>query len=254
MANRQHEIPQPGRCEDSVIVQVSCSLPSSLFSVPRMLLCSHIPGNDSGPLSRTLSTTQRAATRSSSKPGNYYGNLIVGKPVTLRASDWNSPPVLVTGNGSPGVIVAANGAGIDGMVIAGNASYGLLLKSDNNKIYNVTVSGFSHGIGLQSAIHNELVRNRLVDQRYRNRDRPRLAGQYRLPELFRQHVDGCRSKNKRCRMVKSRRGSTSMPGRNLSGSLGNYWKKYTGTMLMATGSATSRSGSAGFWVRWRWAE
>jgi len=159
--------------------------------------------------------------------GTYPGNLVINRSVTLAALDPASPPVLVAGQGNAVIELAANGVVLDGLSLEGNTTYGLLVRSDNNKVYNTSITGFSYGIGLESAVHNEFFRNTLVGNAVGlSADHDSQADTFSL-NSFDNAID-----------VSSRSDELSWSGdpsgyqytgRNFTGMLGNFWKKYTGT-------------------------
>jgi len=160
-------------------------------------------------------------------PGTYPGSLVINRPVTIAALDPASPPVLVAGVGTAGIELAANGIVLDGLSLEGNATYGLLVRSDNNKVYNTSITGFSYGIGLTSAVHNEFLRNTLAGNAVGlSADHDSQADTFSL-NSFDNPVDVASSSDDI-----SWSGAPSgyrYAGRNFTGMLGNFWKKYTGT-------------------------
>jgi hypothetical protein len=185
------------------------------------------PGNTTGMSIQDVIDNATSGDTILLQPGNYYDNPVIRNPVVLRAYDPDNPPVLITGTGEAGVTITANGAGIDGMVISGNASHGLLLHSDNNKIYNVTVTGFPSGISLVTAVHNELAWNRLTG----NVVGIEMDHDSQANTVYLNYFDNRADVVVRTNDVEW----SSAPWeyryleRNFTGSLGNYWKAYTGT-------------------------
>lgn len=91
--------------------------------------------------------------------GSYYGNIIIDKQITLGSLEHGNPPKIVSEKGAAAITILADGVDLDTLVISGDATDGLLIESDNNRIYNVSIQGFAVGIALKSAVHNEIVRN-----------------------------------------------------------------------------------------------
>ena len=184
------------------------------------------PGNTTNESIQDLISTAGTGDTILISSGTYNENLVVSRAVTIRALDPGNPPVIMTGTGEAGVLVTANGVTIDGLTISGNASYGLILRSDNNKIYNVTVSGFSRGIGLQSAVHNELARNRIVI----NAVGLQMDHDSQANSVYMNYFDNSEDTSVRTADVEwsGAPWEYRYAGKSFSGSLGNYWKKYTG--------------------------
>lgn len=226
MANRQTRYPCAGMIGGLRLSAGVLFLTILVFFSPVNAAVFTYPGNDTGTSIQNVIDNATSGDTILIQPGNYEENILVSRPVTIRALNMSETPVLVSRTGEAGVTVTANGASIDGMVIAGNASYGLIIRSDNNKIYNVTVSGFSHGIGLQTATHNELVRNRVAI----NAVGIEIDHDSQANTFYLNYFD-----NSRDVVVKTSDVEWSgspweyqYGGRNFFGSLGNYWKKYTG--------------------------
>jgi len=165
--------------------------------------------------------------------GTYYENLIIDRPVAVRALDINNPPVLVIPRGGTGINLTAKGIVLDGMVLTGSGRCGVLVQSDNNKITNVSVSGFEQGICLKSAVNNDIVKNNLVNN---------TVGIVLDPEslansLYLNYFDNPTDVTSQSAEVtwSSRPWEYQYGGRNFAGSLGNYWKKYTGSTTTGNG-------------------
>lgn len=161
------------------------------------------------------------------KSGNYYENIVIDRPITFGAADRSNPPKFVSLNGTAGITLTADGVVLDGIIISGAAQQGLLVHSDNNKIANLSVSGMETGIGLASATHNDIAKSRITNNTIGVEiDSASEANTFSL-NYFDNTVD-----------VKSLSGDVTwsgMPwvyqygGRNFSGPMGNFWKKYAGT-------------------------
>lgn len=159
--------------------------------------------------------------------GNYSGNIVIDRAIVFEALDRTNPPEIVSVAGDAGISVIANGVTIDGVNISGTANAGLLVHSDNNKIYNVSDSGFKDGILLRSAVHNEFVRNVLIDNTVGiDIDADSQDNTFSL-NYFDNPVDVQSKSND---IVWSSRPSTYLyNGKSLFGMLGNFWKKYQGS-------------------------
>jgi len=170
------------------------------------------------------------------KGGTYYENLVIDRPVVVRALDIHDPPKLISSPGGTGINLTAKGIIIDGINLSGNGRCGVVVQSDNNKITNISVSGFEQGICLKSAVNNDIIKNTLVNNTVGVvLDRESQVNSFYL-NYFDNPVD-----------VESQSGDvtwSSRPweyqygGRNFAGSLGNYWKKYTGTLTEGNGIGT----------------
>jgi hypothetical protein len=159
--------------------------------------------------------------------GNYYENIIIDRPIIFGAVDRNNPPHLISLNGTAGVTLVASGAVLDGIIISGDARYGLLVHSDNNDIANLSVSGMVTGIGLESATHNEIARSRITNNTIGvDVDKDSQANTFFM-NYFDNPVD--------VSSVSDDVTWSSLPwlyryeGRNFTGPVGNFWKKYSGT-------------------------
>lgn len=95
--------------------------------------------------------------------GTYHENIVINRSIVLGALDKDYPPTIMSGDGTAGVTLNANEITIDGITITGSAQYGLLVQSDNNQVRNSSVMGLKRGIGLQSAMHNEISHNNFVN-------------------------------------------------------------------------------------------
>lgn len=158
--------------------------------------------------------------------GKYPGSIVIDRPLTLAALDRNDVPELVASPGAFGIKIITNGVVIDGFAISGNGTYGLFIRSDNNKIYNTSVRGFENGIALFAAVNNEFLRNSLVDNRVGIlADHDSQANTFSLNQF--DNTENVRSSSSDILWSGSPSGY-QYEGRNLTGSLGNYWKSYSG--------------------------
>ena len=102
-----------------------------------------------------------------------------------------------------------------------------LVHSDNNEIANISVSGMVTGIGLESATHNEIARSRITNNTIGvDVDKDSQANTFFM-NYFDNPVD--------VSSVSDDVTWSSLPwlyqyeGRNFTGPVGNFWKKYSGT-------------------------
>lgn len=156
--------------------------------------------------------------------GRYYENPVITRQITLRALDPANPPEIVSGSGTAGITLAADGILVDGLVLSGKATNGLLIQSDNNKIYNVSIADFPVGINLRSAVNNEISRNTVTNNSVGVAvDYDSQANTFYL-NSFDNPVD-----------VETRSGDISWAGppgeyryngKTFISQLGNYWKQY----------------------------
>jgi hypothetical protein len=167
------------------------------------------------------------------KSGTYAESLIIDRPLVLRAEDPRNPPRLITSKGGTAINLTAKGIVLDGLVLEGNGLYGILVQSDNNQIGNVSISGFSQGICLKSAVNNEFISNHIVN----NTIGITLDHESQVNVFTLNYLDNPVD-------VESQSGDTtwsSRPskyqyeGKIYTGSLGNYWKKYAGSSTIGNG-------------------
>ncbi|MEN6611492.1 MAG: protein kinase [Methanoregulaceae archaeon] len=159
--------------------------------------------------------------------GRYYENLVITRQITLGALDPRNPPEIISGSGSAAITLVSEGVILDTLVLSGNATNGLIVQSDNNKIYNVSIQGFPAGFNLKSAVHNEISRNIVINNSVGVViDRNSEANTFYL-NYFNNRVD-----------LETQSGDvswTSVPweyrydGRSYVAQLGNHWKKYQGS-------------------------
>jgi parallel beta-helix repeat protein len=165
--------------------------------------------------------------------GKYYEDILIDHPLIFGALDRNNPPEIVSGAGIAGITLTGKGIVIDCIRISGNARYGLLLQSDNNKIYNISVSGLETGIGLQSAVHNELSKNSIINNTVGiDMDRDSQANTFFM-NYFDNPVDVVDGSTDT--IWSSKPWIYQYSGKNFSGSLGNFWTKYNGADMNGDG-------------------
>ncbi|MFA4877538.1 MAG: protein kinase [Methanoregula sp.] len=170
------------------------------------------------------------------KSGTYTENVTIDRPVVIQAEDRVHPPQFITTRGVTAISLTAKGIVLDGLVLSGNGGYGILVRSDNNQISNVSISGYLEGIRLQSAVNNEFGSNHIVN----NTVGITLDHESQVNAFSMNYLDNPTD-------VESQSGETtwsSRPskymyeGKMYTGSLGNYWKKYTGGSTAVGGIGT----------------
>ena len=95
--------------------------------------------------------------------GTYSGAIRIDRPIVFGALDTGNPPEIVATDSPAAITLAADGITLNGITISGNAEYGLLVQSNNNRISAITATGLNHGIGLKSARNNILSGNMLIN-------------------------------------------------------------------------------------------
>ncbi|WP_321504964.1 protein kinase [uncultured Methanoregula sp.] len=167
------------------------------------------------------------------KSGTYAENLTIDRPLIVQAEDPRNPPHLVASGQEAAISLTAKGIVLDGLVLSGNGHYGILVQSDNNQISNVSISGFRQGIRLKSAVNNEFGSNSLVN----NTIGIVLDHESQVNAFYLNYLDNPVD-------VESQSGDTTWSnrpskylyeGKMYTGSLGNYWKKYTGSATAVGG-------------------
>jgi len=161
------------------------------------------------------------------KGGKYFENIIINRPIVFGALDTNDPPEIVSGGSEPGIVLAADGITIHGVIISGGGSYGLLIQSNNNRVSAINISGFERGIVLKSAINNVLSENILRNNSLGiDVDRNSRTNIFYL-NYFDNAIDVATLSADNAWF--SNRQSYLYAGQNFSGPLGNFWKAYEGT-------------------------
>ena len=153
--------------------------------------------------------------------GTYYGNIIIDRSIVFGGLDTNNPPRIISATPGAGVTLAADGITINGIVIEGNASYGLLVLSSNNRISSTTISGHEFGLGLKSASNNIFSQNTLTG----NSVGITIDHSSRSNTFFQNtlnNTDNVVSQSAQNIWTSSRQ-EYQYNGRDFSGPLGNYW-------------------------------
>ncbi len=158
--------------------------------------------------------------------GTYHENLVINRSIVLGALDKEYPPTILSGDGIAGISLNANGITIDGITITGSAQYGLLVQSDNNQVHNSSITGLKRGIGLQSAVHNEISGNNLVNNSvgiYADRGS-------QMNKLFLNYFDNpINVMSLSTDLIWDTPPSEYLySGKEQTGTLGNFWKQYQG--------------------------
>ena len=161
-------------------------------------------------------------------PGTYYGNLVIDRAIVFGALDSGNPPVIISENGTDaGLTISADGITINGLVIAGNATSGLVVLSNNNRISDTTASSHKTGFSLRSATNNIFVENTLSGNSVGiDIDRGSRSNTFFLNTLNNTvDVVSPAAQNS----WDSSRQEYLYQGENFSGPLGNYWPGATVT-------------------------
>jgi eukaryotic-like serine/threonine-protein kinase len=158
--------------------------------------------------------------------GEYCENLVINRSIVLGALDSGHPPEIISGAGIAGITLNANGIVVDGINISGTARYGILIHSNNNKIHNSSITGLERAIGLESTSHNEISSNILINNSvgiYADRES-------QANRVFLNYFDNpvnvmSQSADLFWQTLPSQ---YVYSGKDLTGSLGNFWKQYQG--------------------------
>jgi parallel beta-helix repeat protein len=161
-------------------------------------------------------------------PGTYHENLVIDRAIVFGALDSASPPEIVTSDSRAGITLAADGITLNGLNLSGSAPTGLVVQSNNNRISDITVQGLKRGIELKNAANNIFSENTLsknsigilIDRS--SRSNTFLLNQF---DNLIADVSGQPAENQ----WYSNGQDYTYKGSNHYGSLGNFWKAYTGT-------------------------
>jgi parallel beta-helix repeat protein len=158
--------------------------------------------------------------------GKYPGGLVIDRPIVFGALDTANPPEIIAEGILPGITLTADGITLNGVTISGNASCGLLVRSNNNRISGLTVFGFVYGIELKSAMNNVLSGNSLTNNSIGvQSDRLSRSNIFYLNRFDNtEDISGSSSEN----IWFSGRQDYHYAGKDYAGALGNSWKRYTG--------------------------
>jgi eukaryotic-like serine/threonine-protein kinase len=160
--------------------------------------------------------------------GTYYENLRINRSIVFGALNTNDPPEIVSSRVSEaGITLAADGITLNGVIVSGDAEYGLLIKSNNNQVRAVTVQGLPRGIGLNSAISNifsgNTIRNNTLGI---DIDRSSRSNTFYLNYLNNTRDVEVQSADN---IWSSGRQVYQYAGRDYTGQVGNFWSGYTGS-------------------------
>ena len=159
--------------------------------------------------------------------GTYHENLIIEHAMVFGAQDTNNPPAIVTSGTGAGIVLAADGITLNGLDISGTARTGLLVQSNNNRISDITVQGFSRGIELKNAADNIFSENTVTNNHVGvTVDRSSRSNTFFLNKFDNPvNVAGQSADSQWA----SSRQDYSYNGSSFTGPLGNFWSAYTGT-------------------------
>jgi eukaryotic-like serine/threonine-protein kinase len=160
--------------------------------------------------------------------GKYYENLQINRSIVFGALDTNDPPEIVSqASSEAGITLASDGMSVNGIIISGNAQYGLLVKSSNNQIRGVTIRNLSRGIGMNSAISNIFSGNTLSNNSVGiEMDRSSRSNIFYLNYLNNtRDVESLSSDT----MWSSGSQIYQYGGKDYTGRVGNFWSGYHGT-------------------------
>jgi parallel beta-helix repeat protein len=153
--------------------------------------------------------------------GTYYGDFVIDRSLVFGALDSGNPPIIVSSGSGAGLTLSADGITINGVTIAGNASYGLLVLSNNNRITSATVVGHDHGIELKTASNNIFSDNTITGNSV-GVDVDRMSQSNTLfLNSFNNTVDAI-SQSADTAWFSSRQ-DYQYQGKDFSGPLGNFW-------------------------------
>jgi len=154
--------------------------------------------------------------------GTYTENIVIDRSLEFGALDSDNPPRIVTSGSGAGVTLSADGITINGVTIIGNASTGLLVLSNNNRISATTVAGHDTGVALKSASFNVISGDSLIDNNVGiNVDRMSRSNMF----FFNTFNDTLNAVSQSSDNVWFSAGQDyQYQGKNFSGPLGNYWQ------------------------------
>jgi hypothetical protein len=153
--------------------------------------------------------------------GTYYGNFVIDRSLVFGALDSDDPPIMVSSGSGAGLTLSADGITINGVTIAGNASYGILVLSNNNRISSTTVVGHAHGLELKSASNNIFSDNTITGNSVGvDVDRMSQSNTFFL-NSFNNSVDAI-SQSAGTAWFSARQ-DYQYQGKDFSGPLGNFW-------------------------------
>jgi parallel beta-helix repeat protein len=153
--------------------------------------------------------------------GTYDGNIVLDRSLVFGALDSGNPPHIVSSGSGAGITLSADGITINGVTITGNASYGLLVLSNNNRISSTTIMGHDLGVSLKSASNNIFSDNTITGNSVGiDLDRMSDLNTFFL-NSFNNTVDVLSQSADNAWF--SARQNYQYQGKNFSGPLGNFW-------------------------------
>jgi len=154
--------------------------------------------------------------------GTYYGNLVIDRTIVFGGLDTANPPVLVSDNASgAGLTLSADGITVNNLVLLGNATTGLAVLSNNNRISSTTTTGHETGISVRSASNNIFAGNTISENSVGiNLDRTARSNTFSL-NLLNNSINVISSGSQNT--WSSNRQDYQYKGESFSGPLGNYW-------------------------------
>lgn len=161
-------------------------------------------------------------------PGTFYENIIIDRAIVFGALETTSPTEIRTDNTRPGVTLSADGITLNGLNISGTAPVGLAVQSGNNRISDITITGFDRGIELKGATNNIFSGNTISGNTIGVlMDRTSRSNTFLLNRFdnIATDISGQPAENQ----WYSSGQDYSFNGSSFSGPLGNSWKAYTGT-------------------------
>ncbi|NMB79937.1 MAG: protein kinase [Methanomicrobiales archaeon] len=143
------------------------------------------------------------------------------------ALDAHDPPHIISDDSLAGITLDVDGITLNGVVVSGSAENGLLVRSNNNRVSSLTISGFIHGIQLQSAADNIFSANIIVNNSIGvTANRGSRSNIFYLNSFDNsEDISGMSVEN----IWFSGGQEYQYNGKEFSGALGNAWKRYTGT-------------------------
>jgi len=94
--------------------------------------------------------------------GTYTGNIVIDRSLIFGAIDSADPPLILTDGTGAGLTLSADDITINGISVLGNATTGILVASNSDRITESTVSGHATGIAFKSGTHNVLSGNTIA--------------------------------------------------------------------------------------------
>jgi eukaryotic-like serine/threonine-protein kinase len=170
--------------------------------------------------------------------GPYHENIVINRSVTLGAIDKNNPPEISPTNGTAVILLTADGITIGDLILSGNTTYGILIRSKGNTISNTSIQGFDHGIGLQSATRNEITKNIITNNSIGIEESQDSQENTIYLNYLNNQIDAVSHGTDLNWNGPPRQ--YLYGGKLLSGKLGNFWIQYNGTDTNGDGIGDTR--------------